>query len=56
VARQAGDNDFTAALLCTDDAAAVVKFTTEGHAATMIESTTALQRVERFKGRALASL
>ncbi len=56
MARQAGDNDFTTALLCTDDAAAVAKFTTEGHAATMMESTTALRRVERFKGRTLASL
>jgi len=56
LARQAGDNDFTKALRCTDDAAAVVKFISDGHAAAMAESTTALQRVERFKGRALAAL
>jgi predicted Rossmann-fold nucleotide-binding protein len=56
LAQQAGDNKFKYALLLTDDRNAVVKFISNFHARTMAASATGLQRAERLKGRALASL
>jgi hypothetical protein len=48
--------DLKDALLLTDDTDAVVEFISEFDVRTMAESATGLQREERLRGRALASI